>query len=295
MENIVRKYLEYLDTERNYSVHTIMSYENDLMSFVHFLRNEKINDFSTVHKNTIRAFLSILHDSGFNQRSIARKVASLRSFFKYLRRQKIIEGNPTLALITPKIAKTLPTYLDETSINNLLDVVAKDINFGRRNSAIIELFYSSGIRLSELINMNLEDVDFNGGVIKVSGKGRKERILPLGSQTAKAIKEYLEERKDVYISSDKNIPLFVTVKKKRLYPQLVGRIVKKYINMVSEVQKKSPHVLRHTFATHMLNNGADIRAVQELLGHESLSTTQIYTHISSARMKKVYNEAHPKA
>ncbi len=295
MENIVRKYLEYLDSERNYSVHTIMSYENDLMSFVQFLRNEKINDFSTVHKNTIRQFLSILHDSGFNQRSIARKVASLRSFFKYLRRQKIIEGNPTLALITPKITKTLPTYLDETSINNLLDVVAKDINFGRRNSAIIELFYSSGIRLSELINMNLEDVDFNGGVIKVSGKGRKERILPLGSKAAKAIKEYLEERKDVYISSDKNIPLFVTAKKKRLYPQLVGRIVKKYINMVSEVQKKSPHVLRHTFATHMLNNGADIRAVQELLGHESLSTTQIYTHISSARMKKVYNEAHPKA
>ncbi len=295
MENIVRKYLEYLDSERNYSVHTIMSYENDLMSFVQFLRNEKINDFSTVHKNTIRQFLSILHDSGFNQRSIARKVASLRSFFKYLRRQKIIEGNPTLALITPKITKTLPTYLDETSINNLLDVVAKDINFGRRNSAIIELFYSSGIRLSELINMNLEDVDFNGGVIKVSGKGRKERILPLGSKAAKAIKEYLEIRKDVYISSDKNIPLFVTAKKKRLYPQLVGRIVKKYINMVSEVQKKSPHVLRHTFATHMMNNGADIRAVQELLGHESLSTTQIYTHISSARMKKVYNEAHPKA
>jgi integrase/recombinase XerC len=298
MEKIVRKYLEYLEIERNYSAHTILSYETDLFSLVKFLRSEGIESFSNVHKDKLRAFIGYLLDNGFNQRSVARKIASLRSFFKYLRRQNIIEGNPTLVLITPKVGKRLPVFLDEQSIQNLLASPDGKQPNGKRDIAILELFYSTGIRLSELIDLTMDDLKLKEGVIKVRGKGRKERIVPIGRKAAAAIEEYLDKRKSITTNlHQKNCvtPLFITSKNEKMYPQLVGRLVKKYIGRISEIKKKSPHVLRHTFATHLLNRGADLRAVKELLGHESLSTTQIYTHVSSARMKKVYESAHPKA
>jgi len=298
METIVRGYLEYLEGERNYSAHTILSYETDLSSFVQFLHQEGINSFATVHKESLRAFIGSLIDKGFSQRSIARKVASMRSFFKYLRRLKIINGNPALVLITPKIGKRLPSFLDEESVHQLIESPDQTTANGKRDRAILELFYSTGMRLSELIGLTISDLKKEEGLIKIRGKGRKERIVPVGRKAMDAVNEYLQDEKELrlkdhVLSGDR--PLFVMKEGRRMYPQAVGRMVKKYIGMVSEVEKKSPHILRHSFATHMLNHGADMRAVKELLGHESLSTTQVYTHVSSARMKKVYEDAHPKA
>ncbi|MGD0589924.1 MAG: tyrosine recombinase XerC [Bacteroidota bacterium] len=298
MEKIVRGYLEYLETERNYSAHTILSYETDLMSLVQFLQNEKIETFDQVHKESLRAFIGFLLDEGFGQRSVARKIASLRSFFKYLRRHKIVEGNPALVLITPKVGKRLPVFLDELSMRKLLLSSDQTGPNKKRDLAMMELFYSTGIRLSELINLTLNDLKQEEGLIKVKGKGRKERFVPVGKKALTVINEYLATRSDLLLAAQRThseLSLFVTGKGRKLYPQAVGRIVRKYIAAVSEIEKKSPHVLRHTFATHLLNRGADIRAVKELLGHESLSTTQVYTHVSSARMKKVYEESHPKA
>jgi integrase/recombinase XerC len=298
METIVRGYLEYLEGERNYSAHTILSYETDLSSFVQFLHQEGINSFDTVHKESLRAFISSLIDKGFSQRSIARKVASMRSFFKYLRRQKIINGNPALVLITPKIGKRLPSFLDEESVHQLIESPDQSTTNGKRDRAILELFYSTGMRLSELIGLNICDLKKEEGLIKIKGKGRKERIVPVGRKAMDAVDKYLQDENELRLKGhvqSGDHPLFVMKEGRRMYPQAVGRMVKKYIGMVSEVEKKSPHILRHSFATHMLNHGADMRAVKELLGHESLSTTQVYTHVSSARMKKVYEDAHPKA
>jgi integrase/recombinase XerC len=201
-------------------------------------------------------------------------------------------------LITPKVGKRLPVFLDELSMRKLLlssDQTGPNKN---RDLAIMELFYSTGIRLSELIDLTLNDLKQEEGLIKVKGKGRKERFVPVGKKALSVINEYLATRRDLLLEAHRTHnerSLFVTGKGRKLYPQAVGRIVRKYIEAVSEIEKKSPHVLRHTFATHLLNHGADIRAVKELLGHESLSTTQVYTHVSSARMKKVYEESHPKA
>lgn len=298
MESVVKKYLEYLEAERNYSTHTILSYETDLMCLVQFMKSEGVASFTEVRKEVLRAFLGSLHDQGYSQSSVARKIASIRSFFKYLRKQKIIDHNPSLILITPKVAKKLPSFLDEESMNTLLSNRDRANPRGQRDLAIVELLYSTGIRLNELINLTLNDIQQDQGVLKVKGKGRKERIVPIGRKALSAIKEYLgarKENKSLHSPIDGNSSLFVTEKGKKLYPQAVGRIVRKQIETVSEMEKKSPHVLRHTFATHMLNHGADIRAVKELLGHESLSTTQVYTHVSTTHMKKVYAESHPKA
>jgi integrase/recombinase XerC len=298
VEKIVRKYLEYLEIERNYSAHTILSYETDLLRFVQFLRREGIDSFDKVQKESLRAFIGSLLDEGFGQKSIARKIASMRSLFKYLRRQKITERNPALVLITPKVAKRLPSFLDEESVRQLVSLPDQNTPEGKRDTAILELFYSTGIRLSELIGLEIGDLMQEEGLIKVRGKGRKERIIPVGRKALAAIDGYLQEKKKtpakMYNKTEEH-PLFEIHNGRRMYPQAVGRMVRKYIGAVSEIEKKSPHVLRHSFATHMLNHGADLRAVKELLGHESLSTTQVYTHVSSARMKKVYEDAHPKA
>jgi tyrosine recombinase XerC len=296
MERVIRQFLEYLEVERNYSPNTITSYETDLTELLVFLQSEGITNVRDIHKETLRAFLGSLLDKGFSNRSAARKIATLRSFFKYLRRQKLADGNPALVLITPRIGKHLPTFLDEPTAAVLMDAPDKTSANGKRDAAILELFYSTGIRLSELIGLNINDMQPKERVIKVFGKGRKQRILPVGERALNAIEEYLKTRADLRGKiSSVDLPLFLTTGGKRMYPQAVGLLVRKYIRQVSEVEKQSPHVLRHSFATHLLNRGADLRAVKELLGHESLSTTQVYTHVSAARMKKVYDSAHPKA
>lgn len=296
MYDIVRGFLEYLEIERHYSTHTVLSYATDLQQFIEYLNERKISTLSHVDKRFLRSYISNLFDSGYGKRSIARKIASLRSFFRYTKRRGITASNPTLTLISPKPEKRLPTFLDESSTENLFKSIDTTTPDGRREAAILELFYSTGIRLSELINLNLQDIDLAEGTIKVTGKGSKHRILPLGTLAVRALRAYLADR-ETYGQKGKEgeSAFFLMTTGKRMYPQAVSRLVQRSIARVSEIQKKSPHVLRHTFATHLLNRGADLRAVKELLGHESLSTTQVYTHVSTEQLKKIYRQAHPKA
>ncbi|MEK6756609.1 MAG: tyrosine recombinase XerC [Bacteroidota bacterium] len=298
MHENVRAFLEYLESERNYSPNTLRSYEADLLQLVSYLQSNNIRSLNLVQKNTLRAYLSSLLAAGLSRRSVGRKIACLRSFFRFTKRRRITTSNPTLTLISPKIEKRLPSFLDERTMSRLFDKLDAKTPEGRRDSAILELFYSTGIRLGELIGLNLDDVDLEQGIVKVTGKGRKQRIVPLGRKAIAALKQYHADRSRLARRSAEGSSqpaLFLTAKGERFYPEAITRIVKGHIGKVSELEKTSPHVIRHTFATHLLDRGADLRAVKELLGHESLSTTQVYTHVSTERMKKVYRQSHPKA
>jgi integrase/recombinase XerC len=298
MHNSVRSFLEYLEVERNYSSNTLRAYEADLHHFVSYLLSNSVRTLDEVKKNLLRSYLSSLLESGLTKKSVARKIASLRSFFRYAKRHKITSANPTLTLISPKLEKRLPSFLDESATQRLFEAIDTTTPQGRRAAAILELFYSTGMRLSELINLNVDDVDFGQGLVKVTGKGSKQRILPVGRRALHALKSYLSDRAKMVMRSHNAADepaLFLNPKGVRFYPEAVIRMVKGYIGKVSEVEKRSPHVIRHTFATHMLNRGADLRAVKELLGHESLSTTQVYTHVSTEQLKRIYRQSHPKA
>jgi integrase/recombinase XerC len=303
----IDKFSAYLINEKNYSKHTVMNYSRDLNDLYSFIaksveeKNAKI-ELKYIDEQTLKKFIANFvqnEDFKYSKRTISRKISTLKSFYKYLNRKKLFDSNPSRKLIFPKLGKNLPTIVDETSLKELLDskFFSGDI-WGLRDRAIIELFYSSGIRLSELINLSEQNVDFNNCVIRVKGKGRKERIIPVGLISIGAISAYLEKRDDYFnergIAFDSSV-IFNAKNGKKLYPALLNRITIEYISKVSEIKKKSPHVLRHSFATHLLDHGADIRAVKDLLGHSSLSTTQIYTHVSVDRLKKVYEKAHPKA
>jgi integrase/recombinase XerC len=296
MQHQMRKFLEYLEIQKNYSPHTILSYETDLTAFLQFLQKEGMHEFAEVKKDSLRLFIGMLMDDGFQPRSVARKIAALRSFFKFLKRQEIISANPAVLLVTPRMPKHLPQFLDEHTMDEVLHLPDCTTAEGKRDSAILELLYGTGIRVGELVALSVGDYSETQGVIKVKGKGSKERIIPVGKKAAEALSCYLQTRTDVSNSSaHARLPMFAAQNMQRIYPQAVRRIVKKYVAAVSEIQKKSPHMLRHTFATHLLNRGADLQAVKELLGHESLSTTQVYTHVSTSRLKKIYQATHPKA
>lgn len=298
MHTSVRSFLEYLEVERNYSANTIRSYESDLHQFITYLGSNHIHSLDDVRKPLLRSYLGSLLEGGLTKKSVARKIACLRSFFRYAKRHKITTTNPALTLVSPKLDKRLPSYLDESATKRLFDSVNTKTPEGRRSAAILELFYSTGMRLSELINLDVDDIDFAQGVVKVTGKGSKQRILPVGRRALQAVQEYLRDRGRVFMKQDRTgeeTALFVTAKGARFYPEAVIRMVKSLIGEVSEIEKRSPHVIRHSFATHLLNRGADLRAVKELLGHESLSTTQVYTHVSTEQLKKVYRQSHPKA
>ncbi|MBM2839830.1 MAG: Tyrosine recombinase XerC [Bacteroidetes bacterium] len=301
MESSTRKYLNYLKNERNYSPHTIAAYEDDLRQFADFLQrhfSDQSYSIKNVDQITLRLFLGDCLEQGFSKRSIARKLACLKSFFKYLLKTKVVRNNPAANVATPKLEKRLPQYLDEESVMELMKQPDTTTTLGKRDAAILELFYSTGIRLSELINLQLSNIDFEGGTIRVLGKGSKDRIIPFGRPARKALKTYIKCRGELLDRTtdrgDAGI-VFLTKRGKSLNPKGVNVMMNDYIGRVSEIEKRSPHVLRHTFATHLLNRGADLRAVQELLGHESLSTTQVYTHVSVDRLKKIYAQAHPKA
>ncbi len=298
LDKLARSFLEYLESEKNYSNHTIESYKADLLGFSDFASAHNIDQPETIRRDFLRTYIAHLFDQDYSKKSIARKIASLRSFFKFLKRKHLIQANPTTSLATPRLDKKLPGFLDESSMERLFELPDRSTEEGLRDAAMLEVFYSTGIRLSELINLNVGDVDQPGRLIKVTGKGRKDRIIPIGKKALQAIHTYLtvRKRKGDTDSTDLNHqPVFVAQNGKRIYPQMVGKVVKKYIGEVSELEKISPHLLRHTFATHLLNRGADLKAVKELLGHESLSTTQIYTHVTTERLRKVYHQSHPKA
>jgi tyrosine recombinase XerC len=291
MKRFIRKFINYLDIEKNASIHTIKNYEIDLKSFSDFVKDKPLDKITHL---TLRGYLAHLKKEGYKKSSIARKLASLRSFFKFAVREGYIDSNPALSLSTPKQEKKLPEFLSVNEIIKLIEAPNQKDKNGLRDRAILETLYSTGIRVGELVGLNIENVDFIGGVIKVAGKGRKERIVPIGDQALKAIREYLDKRKSASQGHQLK-PLFFNVKNTRLNTRSVRRIVDKYIKRTSKKRGISPHTLRHSFATHLLDRGADLRSIQELLGHANLSTTQIYTHVSSERLKQVYNKSHPRA
>lgn len=300
MPSHIKDFLHYLTVERNYSPHTITAYEDDLRQFMEFVQrhySDTSYSIQAIDHVTVRLFLGDCLEQGFSRSSIARKVACLKSFFKFLQKTGVVQMNPAANVAAPKLQKRLPQYLDEASVTSLMSQPDRSTVLGKRDAAILELFYSTGIRLSELIGLQISDVNFDGGTIRVTGKGSKDRIIPFGRPAKNALRKYIACRSELVSQKNEGVggTLFLTIRGMRLNPKGVNLLVNEYIGKVSEIAKKSPHVLRHTFATHLLNRGADLRAVKELLGHESLSTTQIYTHVSVDRLKKIYSQAHPKA
>ncbi|PLX13054.1 MAG: integrase [Marinilabiliales bacterium] len=287
-------FLTYLRTEKRYSVHTLRSYETDLTQFVSYCL-EFMSEFTPgkVDHRIIRNWIIELSESGISSKSTNRKLTSLRTYYKYLLRQGLVQQNPMDKISGPKFRKKLPSFLDEASMINLLD----NVDFGSgyeavRDKTIIELLYSAGLRRAELIHLKYLDYNKANSTIKVLGKRNKERIIPLNKKMILTFDLYIKERNKHFGSGEF---MFLTSKGKKLYPELVYRVVRRWLSSVSTLEKKSPHVLRHTFATHMLNNGADLNAIKELLGHANLSATQIYTHNSFEKLRSIYKQAHPRA
>jgi len=288
MERYIDKFLNYLKVEKNSSVHTLINYSVDLKELSSFTGSIELKDIDVLE---IRKFLVSLRQKGFKKVTIARKMACLRSFFKFLCREGHLKLNPMVGLVGPKLDKKLPIFLSEDDVSKLLDTPdIKDI-FGLRDKAILETLYSTGVRVSELVGLNVEHIDFISGVIRVYGKGKKERLAPIGDRALRIIKSYLQKRgKDVSARI-----LFLNKDGWRLTDRSIRNIVDKYIKVACVRSDISPHSLRHSFATHLLNRGADLRSVQELLGHANLSTTTIYTHLSTEKLKSVYDQTHPRA
>lgn len=282
----IQKFLSYLEIEKNYSEHTLLNYRLDLMEFVKFQSGATVE---SVDYSVLRRFLAEMRQHNLKPRSVARKLSSLRSFFKYLQREKIIKNNPASLLVTPKLDKPLPHFLTEEEAVRLIESPKAGKKGSLRDKAIFETLYSTGIRVSELVGMDIDSVDFIGNIIRVMGKGRKERLVPIGDTALEALTKYIETRKH-----DSNA-LFLNKNGTRLGTRSVGNIINKYILQEAVNQHVTPHMFRHSFATHLLNHGADLRAVQELLGHVNLSTTQIYTHLTTDKLKSVYDKAHPRA
>jgi integrase/recombinase XerC len=308
----LESFLEHLRLNENASAHTVRAYESDLAQFVTFLaghlarrRSELASaDFDHLH---IRAFLGDLHRRGNSRASAARKLAAIRAFGRYLRREGEIEGDPAALVGTPRREQRLPAHLGEAEMSRLLEMPDTSTPLGRRDKAILELFYASGLRLSELVGLGLEDVNLSGRVVRVLGKGRKERIVPFNRTTECALRAWLQDREAIVVAvRDARLavraqsrraadPLFLNYKGGRLSTRSVDRLVRKYVAACSTRFGISPHALRHSFATHLLEHGADLRSIQELLGHARLSTTQRYTHVNSAQLIDAYKKAHPKA
>ena len=286
MNRYLEKFVSYLEIEKNYSPHTILNYRIDLEDFLKFIDKTSIE---SVNYLLLRKFLAQLRARNYRPRTLTRKLSSLRSFFKFLHREGFVKENPAVLLMSPKLDKTLPKFLTEDEVTRLIEVPSSKSASGKRDRAILETLYSTGIRVSELVGLDVNDVDLISNIAKVSGKGKKERIVPIGDKALDAIRDYVQDRRH------KSRALFLNKNGTRLSDRSVRNIVNKHITAASLMQKVSPHVLRHSFATHLLNRGADLRSVQELLGHVNLSTTQIYTHVTTDRLKEVYNKAHPRA
>lgn len=296
MDKYIRGFIKYILLERRYSKNTAESYSNDLIQFETFLREYFRADtlfWHLVDKKVIRHFLVELQGKGLSRRSIARKLATLKSFFKYLSREEIISINPALSIKMPKFERKLPEYISQKEIREILKLPEINTFEGLRDLAILELFYGTGMRLSELIHLKIHQVLFKEDLVRIRGKGNKDRVVPLGRVAKDILKKYLQVRPQYALNSVDTI--FVLKNGKPMYPMAVQRIVKKYLSPISRVHQQSPHLLRHTYATHLLNAGASIRIVKDLLGHESLSTTQVYTHLSIEHLKDIYKQAHPGA
>lgn len=297
LENLAEEFLTQLRANRNYSFHTLESYGLDLRQFHDFLERKHSLDIQKIDYLLIRSYLAFLKETGIARASVVRKLSCLRSFFKYLCRQGYLENNPIATITTPKREKRLPQFLYEEEVDKLLNLPDRASPLGIRNRAILELFYSSGLRLHEVVSLKITDLDFSRGYVRAFGKGAKERLVPLGGAARRAIQTYLETARPE-LTSGQTTPaasLFVNYRGTGLSDRSIQRMFAKYLRQMALNRKISPHTLRHTFATHLLEHGADLRVVQELLGHVDLSSTQIYTHLTKERIRSVYLKSHPRA
>lgn len=298
----INSYISFLKNEKNYSNNTVISYKNDLLQLLNYLKDYKIirrNNIQYIDRSIMRKYIVYLKKCDYSARSICRKISTVRSFFKFLSREGIVDINPTINLMTPKIKKKLPSFLYLEEINKLIETPPGNTIFGIRDRAILELLYGTGMRVGELVNLNISDIDLHEKTVRVFGKGSKERILPLGNPSIKAVQKYLTVRnifrKNISINQNDQNALLLNRFGGRLSARSIRRLIIKYMKIACLNKKISPHVLRHSFATHLLGGGADLRSVQELLGHESLSTTQIYTHITKERLKAIYKKSYPRS
>lgn len=289
-------FLEYIQFEKRLSSHTLVAYTNDLNQFIAFLNSVyEIKNVAEVNHTVIRSWVVSLMEQKITPRSVNRKITTLKTFYKFLLRQAIVSENPMLKIQSPKTSKRLPVFVEKENMDILLDNVDFGDDFeGHRNKLIIELFYATGIRLSELINLKQINIDFHLCQLKVLGKRNKERIVPFSNVLKEQIQKYVLSKTELENKQNEEF-LFVTKTGTKLYEKLVYRVVNTYLAQITTADKKSPHVLRHTFATHMLNNGADLNAIKELLGHANLSATQVYTHNTVEKLKNIHKQAHPKA
>ena len=299
MQETTARFLRYLKIERNSSDYTIKSYREDLEILIEYFQDTlgRIPTPGELTPQDLRTYVAALHQAGYAKTSVARRLASLRSFFRFAQREGLCDSNPAKPLRNPRRDRKLPHFLTTTEIGKLLLAPDTSKPMGNRDRAIFETLYSAGLRVSELVGINLNDLDLEDGLVRVRGKGKRERLAPLGRFAVKAIQQWMKNRvpADKQRPGDDGDPLFLNKFGKRLTTRSIGRMLEKYLKETGLDTRTSPHTIRHSFATHLLNGGADIRSVQELLGHKSLVTTQIYTHVSTAGLRKAYDQAHPRA
>jgi len=306
MEQLIEQFLEHLRYERNVSAHTLRNYASDLEQFVDHIAPadpksgaRKFPELKDVDHLTIREWLAELHSAQKKKASIARKLAALRTFFQFLVREGLLESNPAKLVSTPRQEKKLPKHLSIEEAIKFIETPDIKTDLGKRDRAMLELMYATGVRVAELTTLNLGDIDFRNQLVRVTGKRRKQRIVPFGDPAASAIRDYLKVRDKFLLNSPiserDDEAIFLNYQGTRITTRSVGRMVEKYIKICVGVHRISPHALRHSFATHLLDSGADLRDIQELLGHARLSTTQVYTHVSMEKLVEVYDKAHPKA
>lgn len=293
----ITAYLDYLRYEKRMSPHTLTAYQIDLEQFDKYVKNSfQSQDIVKADADMVRTWILTLMEEGISTRSINRKISCLKSFYNYQQKMGLVEDNIMRQVVSPKMSKRLPHFVEEGDMERLFTDDLFECDFeGCRDRAVIELFYSTGMRLSELLNIKLVDIDFFEGTVKVLGKRDKERIIPMNHLAIEALEKYFALYKEKFGEMSKNSCIFVTSKNRKLYSKAIYNIVRKYLDCITTIDKRSPHVLRHTFATHMLNNGADINAIKEILGHSSLAATQVYTHNSIEKLKTIYKQAHPRA
>lgn len=299
VEILAQKFFLHLKVERNCSPATLRAYAGDLKEFVRFLAQHKLK-MEDCDRSLIRSYLGRIRSLSSNPNTILRKWASLRSFFKFLTRQNFIKTNPCLHLSTPRREKCVPGFLTESEMDRLIEAMSnnKDPLVGARNAGLIEMMYSSGLRVSEVQQCNIEDVDFWNETVRVIGKGNKERLIPVGKRALKTLHHYLKVRRENITGSFGSVearPLFTNLRGGRLTVRSIHMVIEQHARLAGINRRISPHDIRHSFATHLLDHGCDLRSVQEMLGHKNISTTQIYTHVTTERLRKVYDKAHPRA
>lgn len=294
MKDVLNKFVIYLKDEKNYSDYTITNYSIDIEEFYVFLKKENITRLQDVDYKVLRKYLNYMTENKYSNKTISRKLSSLRTFFKYLVKKEIINDNPMILISNPKEEKKLPKYLNYGEIEKILEIPNKETTLGLRNACILEILYSTGIRVSELVNLKIRDIDFYNKKIRVLGKGNKERIVLFGNRCENLLERYIKESRAV-LNKKKVEYLFLNSLGQNISVRSIENIIDKIEKEACLKFSISPHVFRHTFATHLLDNGADLNSVKELLGHENLNTTAIYTHVSNERLRKVYLECHPRA